>query len=205
MDIYKAIAGVMADVGAVGKTDRNEYDKYMYRGIDATMNALHPAMVRNKVFVLPEVLEQTREERTSAKGGLLIYSVAKVKYTFYTVDGSSVSCTVIGEGMDRGDKSMNKAMSAAYKYACFQTFCIPTAEMRDSETDSPEPEPLSVQKITTAHARHIKMMLEDTGTDVKSFLAHYGVPSVDEMTEEQFVDASRILNKKMEKKGGKAS
>ena len=41
--------------------------------------------------------------------------------------------------MDSGDKSMNKAMSAAFKYACFQVFCIPTEEMHDSEEDSPEP------------------------------------------------------------------
>lgn len=137
--IYEAICGVMEDVGAVKKTDRNEFDKYMYRGIDAVMNALQPAMIKHHVFVTPEVVEQTREDRIGKNGSPLIYSVTKVKYTFYTDDGSSVSSLVIGEAMDRGDKSMNKAMSAAFKYACFQTFCIPTEEMIDSEKDSPEP------------------------------------------------------------------
>lgn len=137
--IYEAICGVMEDVGAVKKTDRNEFDKYMYRGIDAVMNALQPAMIKHHVFVTPEVVEQTREDRIGKNGSPLIYSVTKVKYTFYTDDGSSVSALVIGEAMDRGDKSMNKAMSAAFKYACFQTFCIPTEEMIDSEKDSPEP------------------------------------------------------------------
>ena len=136
--IYEAICGVMEDVGAVKKTDRNEFDKYMYRGIDAVMNALQPAMIKHHVFVTPEVVEQTREDRIGKNGSPLIYSVTKVKYTFYTDDGSSVSALVIGEAMDRGDKSMNKAMSAAFKYACFQTFCIPTEEMIDSEKDSPE-------------------------------------------------------------------
>ena len=136
--IYEAICGVMEDVGAVKKTDRNEFDKYMYRGIDAVMNALQPAMIKHHVFVTPEVIEQTREDRIGKNGSPLIYSVTKVKYTFYTDDGSSVSALVIGEAMDRGDKSMNKAMSAAFKYACFQTFCIPTEEMIDSEKDSPE-------------------------------------------------------------------
>lgn len=139
--IYTAIIGVMCDVGVVGKDGFNSFDKYKFRRIDAVMNAMSPAMVKNKVFVIPEVLEQTREERVSKEGKLMICSITKVRYTFFTEDGSSVSAVVIGEGMDRGDKSMNKAMSAAFKYACSQVFCIPTEEMKDSEQDSPEPQP----------------------------------------------------------------
>ena len=141
MNIYKAMASVMEDCGYVAKNDKNEQQRYKYRGIDAVMNALNPALRKNKVFVVPEVLDQTREERTTNKGGLLIYSVVKVRYTFYADDGSSVQAVVIGEGMDSGDKATNKAMSAAFKYACFQAFCIPTEEMKDSEEDSPEPAP----------------------------------------------------------------
>ena len=44
---------------------------------------------------------------------------------------------VQGEGMDSGDKSSNKAMSVAFKYACFQVFCIPTEEMKDPDADTP--------------------------------------------------------------------
>ena len=40
---------------------------------------------------------------------------------------------MIGEAMDRSDKATNKAMSAAYKYACFQTFCIPTEGDNDAD------------------------------------------------------------------------
>jgi hypothetical protein len=68
----------------------------------------------------------------------LIYSICTIKYTFYAEDGSSVSATVIGEGMDSGDKATNKAMSIAFKYACFQVFCIPTEEMKDPDADTPE-------------------------------------------------------------------
>lgn len=136
--IYKAIAAVLSDVGAVGKDGQNAFDKYRYRSIDAVMNAMHPAMAKYGVFVMPEVLEQSREERGSRSGGVLIYSIIKVRYTFYAEDGSSLTATVIGEGMDKGDKSVNKAMSAAFKYALFQVFCIPTDEFSDSEDESPE-------------------------------------------------------------------
>ncbi|MNY54686.1 hypothetical protein D3C86_1905820 [compost metagenome] len=35
--------------------------------------------------------------------------------------------------MDSGDKATNKAMSAAYKYAAFQAFCIPTEGDNDAD------------------------------------------------------------------------
>ena len=146
--IYQAITNVMKDIGAVGKDSTNGIDGYRYRGIDAVMNALSPALIKNGVVVVPQVLEMKREERVKKDGSGLIYSVVKVKYTFYAEDSSFVDTVVIGEGMDESDKSMNKAMSAAYKYACFQTFCIPTDEMIDSETDSPKAKP-KVQDIRT--------------------------------------------------------
>lgn len=134
--IYKAISQTMKDCGVVEKRDKNNFDGYVFRGIDAVMNALNPAMQKNGIFVVPTVLEIQREERENEKGKKLMYTVLTVKYTFYADDGSFVESVVVGEAMDRSDKSTNKAMSAAFKYACFQTFCIPTEEMHDSEEDS---------------------------------------------------------------------
>ena len=40
--------------------------------------------------------------------------------------------------MDSGDKATNKAMSAAYKYAALQTFCIPTEGDNDADATTHE-------------------------------------------------------------------
>lgn len=136
-NIYQAISSIMADMSAVSKDQKNAQQGFMYRGIDAVMNALHPALSKYGVFVVPEVLDQKREERTTNSGGRLLYSICTVKYTFYASDGSSVSAVVIGEGMDSGDKATNKAMAIAFKYACFQVFCIPTEEMKDPDSETP--------------------------------------------------------------------
>lgn len=138
--IYAAICATMKDIGAVGKNDVNTFDKYKFRGIDAVMNALSPAMTKNGIFVVPSVLNCEREERISSDGKKnMMYTVLTVQYSFYAEDGSHVDAVVVGEAMDRSDKSTNKAMSAAFKYACFQTFCIPTEElMEDADKDSPE-------------------------------------------------------------------
>ena len=79
-------------------------------------------------------------------------SICKIRYDFFTDDGSKVSCTVIGEGMDTGDKATNKAMSIAFKYACFQTFCIPTEDMDDPDAERPEETADQRQKGTETKA-----------------------------------------------------
>lgn len=131
----------MSEGYSIGKDKKNPQQGYKYRGIDDVMNVFQPLLAKYKVFIVPEVLSHEREERTNKNGTLLLYSVCTIKYTFYAEDGSSISAVVIGEGMDSGDKATNKAMSVAMKYAMFQTFCIPTEEMQDSEKDSPEPLP----------------------------------------------------------------
>ena len=164
-EIYQAIIGVMADIGAIGKDKKNAQQGFKYRGVDDVMNALQPVMVQHGLFVVPEIIDQKREERQTNRGGNLIYSVCTVRYTFYAKDGSNVQCVVIGEGMDSGDKATNKAMSIAFKYACFQVFCIPTEEMKDPDAEvhevTPKNEHTEDPKIAAAKAKanKVKWML----------------------------------------------
>jgi hypothetical protein len=51
-------------------------------------------------------------------------------------DGSRHTISVVGEAMDSGDKATNKAMSAAFKYACMEVFCIPTEGTPDADQDT---------------------------------------------------------------------
>ena len=138
-DIYQAITDIMSEGYAITKDKRNQKQGYVYRGIDDVMNTFQPLLAKHRVFVVPEVLNQQRQERTTDKDRTLLYSILTMRYTFYAEDGSSVSAVVIGEGMDSGDKASNKAMSVAMKYAMFQVFCIPTEEMQDPDADTPPP------------------------------------------------------------------
>lgn len=186
MNIYEAITATMAEVGAIGKTSKNTTQGFMFRGIDAVMNALQPAMLKNHIFVVPEVLEQTREERTNAKGTTLLYSILKIKYTFFVDDGSSVSAVVIGEGMDTGDKASNKAMSIGFKYACFQVFCIPTEEMKDPDVESHEVKPIAAQKINDTKVKSILRKCEQDGINPADVCGKCGVKELKDLTEKQY-------------------
>ena len=194
MNIFEAINNVMKQIGAVGKDSRNEQQKFMYRGIDAVMNALNPALIANKVFVVPTVLETTREEReTVNKEGVvknLIYSVCKIKFTFYAEDGSFVEAVTVGEGMDYGDKATNKAMSIAFKYACFQVFCIPTEEMVD-----PDAECFEVKKKTITPEERAKILHEINRTKVKpeTICAMYKVKDLADLPGTSFDNVMKAL------------
>jgi hypothetical protein len=136
--IYSKVSEVMSLVKAIGKGRKNVQQGYSFRGIDDLYNELNEHLSKAGIFFTSEVLEQKREERQSAKGGTLIYTVLRIKWTVYAEDGSSVTTETVGEAMDSGDKSCNKAMSAAYKYALMQLFCIPTDEPKDTENETHE-------------------------------------------------------------------
>lgn len=173
MNIYQSITKIMEEVPSIGKNQKNKTQNFMYRGIDDVMNALQPLLAKYKVFIVPEILEQTREERTTKNGSGLIYSICKIKYKFYAEDGSSIEAITIGEGMDSGDKATNKAMAIAMKYALFQVFCIPTEEMKDPDSETPEPSTpkktvkkdlktdISEDKISDTYIKAFKMWIQN--------------------------------------------
>jgi hypothetical protein len=134
--IHAALAAISRDAGAIGKDSRNATQGFNFRGIDAVMNHLHPLFARHGVVILPEVLAERTEDRETAKGSHLIYRVLTIKERFAHESGSSAECTVIGEGMDSGDKASNKAMAVALKYALTQMLLLPYDEV-DPDADTP--------------------------------------------------------------------
>lgn len=151
--IYSKIIAILREVDAVGKNKKNAQQGYMFRGIDDMYNAVHPLFAKHGVFITSEVINREREERQTAKGGVLIYTILTCKFTFYAEDGSSVTSTLDGEAMDSGDKSTNKSMSTALKYALMQMFLIPTEEKLDTEEETHEVQKRDVKKTVMAEAK----------------------------------------------------
>jgi hypothetical protein len=127
--IYAALAAVMAEVTSVPKHDRNEAQGFSFRGVDATVNAVGPALRKHGVVVVPRVLShefgtvEVGQRRTP-----MSHAIVKVVYTFYATDGSSIAAKVLGEAMDSGDKCLSKAMSVAFRTALIQALALPTGE-----------------------------------------------------------------------------
>ncbi len=142
MKVYQAINKVQAELSVLGITkDRrnNQGAGYNFRGIDDVYNSIAPLLSKHGLCILPRVLSRECVERISKSGGALFYTTVDVEFDFVSSeDGSKHVVKTFGEAMDSGDKGTNKAMSAAYKYACFQAFSIPTESNEDTEAQTHE-------------------------------------------------------------------
>ena len=138
--VYADIAAVTKRLAGegIGKDRENKVQGYTFRGIDDIYNSVGPAIAEQGLCILPQMLERVVVEHQSKAGGLLLYVTVKAQFDFVSSkDGSRCSVVMYGEAMDSGDKATNKAMSAAFKYACMQVFCIPVAG-DDADAHSPE-------------------------------------------------------------------
>ena len=137
LTVHQALNKVMAEVQAVRKDSKNQAQKFLFRGIDAVLNAVGPALRKHGVTILPEDVEVHRSNGTTANGKPTAEVVLKVTYRIYGPAGDSIHGKVAAEAMDFGDKAIAKAMSVAYRTFLLQALTIPTDEP-DPDSESYE-------------------------------------------------------------------
>lgn len=155
--VYKAIIDVMRELGVegIGKDRRNKEQGFNFRGVEDMMNALTPLLVKHNLLILPHFDTHAHVDRLSKNGGHLSDVYCSGCFDFVSaVDGSSHRVKTFGQGMDSADKATNKAMSGAFKYACFFAFCVPTEGVIDEgDFDSPDVKPEKPEKPAKRDAR----------------------------------------------------
>lgn len=134
--IFAALANAKRDIAAVGKDGKYEQGntKYNFRGVDAVVNAVSPALARWGIILGFEVLRLERNKFQTRNGGDAVQVLARVRYDFITIDGSRHSVEVEAEANDTSDKATGKVMSVAYRIMLLQVFAIPTHD-KDPDED----------------------------------------------------------------------
>lgn len=145
--IVEVLSAVSADVGAVGK-DGNSGQGYSFRGIDAVLAAVAPALRRRGVLVVPFVesadhatVEVGRNKTVMATCRLV------VTHRWYGPAGDHIESRVAAEAADSGDKASTKAMSIAMRTAILQTLALPTFDIG----------------VTPAQSRHLFALFGEAG------------------------------------------
>ena len=126
--VYQAINQIVRafSKSGISKRHTNAIEQYQYRSIDDVLNRLGPLLARCGLCVLPRVLRRESEDRAGDAGALLVSVRLLVAFDLVSArDGSKHVIKAWGEALDQGDKGTAKAMSAAFKGAMFQLFCIP--------------------------------------------------------------------------------
>lgn len=195
--LIAAVAGELATAG-IGKNQRNQQGSgYNFRGIDDVYNAVGPLLAKHGLVILPRCISRELVERSSAKGNALFYVTVEAQFDFVSSDDSSIhTVTMFGEAMDSGDKATNKAMCAAYKYAMFQAFCIPTEGDNDADAQTHTVAPDVVATLTDDQITQIIDLAAEVEADLTAMTKFYKVQTMAEVPQAAFPAVMRSLEKK---------
>lgn len=199
MNVYQAISAVQGELAKVGiaKGRRNQQQGYNFRGIDEVYAALSPLLAKHGLCVIPRCLERTLVEGRTAKGNPLFTVTVRAEFDFVSAeDGSKHTAATYGEAMDTADKATNKAMSAAYKYAAFMTFAIPTEGDNDADAVTHE---VGVATITSDQLNTIQALASEVGADLEAFCRFYKIDALPELAASSFEHAKKALESKRAK------
>jgi hypothetical protein len=162
MKVYQCINSVqraLSKTGIAKDRTNTQGSGYKFRGIDDVYNAVAPLLAEHGLCILPRMLARVCDERQSKSGGALFYVTVEAEFDFVCAeDGSKHTVKTFGEAMDSGDKATNKAMSAAYKYAAFQAFAIPTEGDNDADAQTHE---VKARPVIAASFRSSPLMDEN--------------------------------------------
>lgn len=155
MNVYQCINLVQTALNKTGiSKDRTAQQgaSFKFRGIDDVYNAISPLLAESGLCILPRMIARHCDERQSTAGKALFYVTVEAEFDLVSAeDGTRHTIRTFGEAMDSGDKATNKAMSAAYKYACFQAFAIPTEGDNDPDAHVHEVSKTMPESAIEAH------------------------------------------------------
>jgi len=144
-ELYKAIAGVMADVKNIDKSMTVGEGRNSYKGVsdkDVKL-VIGQAMQKHGLIMIPKSYETNlnieRWEENSQYGNKQKQSVfieAKCVYSLIHVEtGQEVEIPAYGHGIDSQDKAAGKATTYAMKYALLYSFLVPTGSIDDADKE----------------------------------------------------------------------
>lgn len=175
-NVIEALARVTWQIGGISKLTPEQRRRltgvagepggvnFAYRGIDQIASAAQPLFGRYGVVIVPKA--NTPEVIKIIKGNATMETTAwtrttvEVEWSIYGPGGpeDKITAVTIGVADDNADKSVNKAMTAAFKNVLLRVLCIgdpqddtDSYQRQPEDYNDPEPagppEPTPVQKL----------------------------------------------------------
>ncbi len=135
-NVYQRIHAVANDMQTVAKDGRNDFHKYDYATEASFVHALRPLLFKHGLVIVPSVASIPQFEN-----GLTSITM---KFTIVNIDkpDEKVDMLIPGQGQDKGDKGVYKALTGAKKYFIALAFMVATG-------DDPEKDEKGTTKATT--------------------------------------------------------
>jgi hypothetical protein len=115
--IFPALVKAQAEFHAVGKGGKNDYDNYNYATLEDYIKASSQAMANHGLALITTVPKVERlEDRTTSTGKTEYVAQVEITVRLIHDSGQWIAATCWGEGQDRADKCIYKAITGARKY-----------------------------------------------------------------------------------------
>lgn len=138
-EIATALAAAQGEFRSVQKSGNNTYDRYKYAKLEDYVEAVGNVLPKHGLSRLASVEEiipmDDRETQNGKKEHVVrVKLVLRIMHT----SGEWIEMPSYGEGQDRADKAIYKAITGAHKYALASALGLATTD--DPENDDRKPE-----------------------------------------------------------------
>jgi len=144
-----ALSKAQGEFGAVAKSGQNTYDRYTYADLNDVISTARAGLSAHGLAIATTVEDIANlEPRRTQKGGVSYVVQVKLTVRLMHTSGEWIEGAAYGEGQDRGDKAVYKAITGARKYAVSAMLGLATSD--DPEADN---RPATPQKSAQAPRR----------------------------------------------------
>ncbi len=175
-----ALSLAQGEVRAAGKSGNNSYDKYTYSKLEDFLHVSRPILAKHGLALLFSVRDHVNmADRPTKNQGIEHVAQVMVDARIVHTSGEWIQATGVGEGQDRADKSLYKAITGAKKYLLAGLLAIPTSddpeEGEHEETVAP-PLPRRPAPIKTVDTGSLGTRLAPEGTTLTGGTVTMGTP-----------------------------
>jgi hypothetical protein len=134
--IANAILAIMEECKTIDKDGTNDYQHYDYVSEANAVAKIRRLLVKHGVIIVPSAIENLGVLLVKGKEGnekALVTAVFKYDW-IHAASGEVVTISILGQGVDSGDKAAYKAITGANKYNLMKTLQLATGD--DPEGDA---------------------------------------------------------------------
>lgn len=133
LNLYQRLHAITKEIGTISKNGRNNFHNYDYATEKDFVEALRPLLDKHGVAIVPELGNIPNLQSIGEKGDNLTSLI--MKFHLINIDNPTEQTVAIvpGQGTDKGDKGIYKALTGAKKYFIALTFMVETGD--DPEKD----------------------------------------------------------------------
>lgn len=137
--VSAALVAAQAEFRVVIEGGYNSYDKYKYARLEDYVEAIRPILSKHGLAVAFTSVNLSPEPKHVTEKGKEEYNfVVTVEAMLIHASGQFMRFQGYGQGIDRSDKSIYKAMTGARKYVLANIFNLATGDDPENETANPE-------------------------------------------------------------------